>query len=127
MTLRWSLLLLTIVVGLSACSSQAPVADGADVAIGFLDQVRAGKVDEAWETTTAEFKSAKGKEAFRKVVKQEPILKQRLSEGDQEELSIGNLKRLKVSFEPKSGGGKHVEILLASENGEWKVDSLAVK
>ncbi len=50
--------------------------DGRDVAEPFLAAVRAGKVDVAWESTTADFKSYRGREAFRQFVRQRPALKQ---------------------------------------------------
>src|SRR5262249_28252489 len=48
------------------------------IAEPFLDEIRQGRVDAAWESTTAEFKSMTGKEDFKKFVNEQPALKEPL-------------------------------------------------
>ena len=42
-----------------------PADDPQAVAVAFLGQVRAGQVDQAWESTGIEFKSFMGRDQFR--------------------------------------------------------------
>lgn len=48
---------------------------GRSVAASFLDEVRAGRVDPAWQGTTAEFKSLMGSDSLKDYARNHPALK----------------------------------------------------
>jgi hypothetical protein len=121
--------LLTFPFGLlSSCSNTPPVANAELAATQFLDQLRHGRVDEAWTSTTAEFKSAEGREAFRRSIRNEKVLKTALKQSSSETVNVNELERLKLTYRPADGSSsKTVEILLAVDDAAWKVESFLVK
>lgn len=68
---------LGLAVVLAGCSQSASEAasDGRDLATRFLDDLRAGQVQAAWERTSTDFKSLMGLESLRDYVKTHPALK----------------------------------------------------
>jgi len=113
---------------LTSCSGSPPVEIADAAATTFLDQLREGHVDDAWSSTTAEFKSAEGRESFRRVVKNETILKKPMKQSSSEAVTVNNLAMRKVKFQTADGSSsKAIELLLAVENDVWKVEHFAVK
>ena len=70
-------LLLAATCGSFACgrTSPAQVDEGQGVAASFLDELRAGQVDPAWQATAVEFKSLMGADSLRDYVRTHPALK----------------------------------------------------
>lgn len=104
--------------------SQPSMAAGQAVCDLFLEQIRGGKAAEAWQATTAEFKSAEGRESFARYVQARPYLRQPLLFGSVQTVSIGNAPRTEFLYRA-AGGEKSVRILVANEGGAWRVDRLA--
>ena len=106
-----------------------PTENGLTIAEPFLTAVRTGKEDEALQSTTAEFKSDMGKENFRKFVAKNPILKEELGFANSVPVKMNNLDRYECAFGKKgsSGAGAKVRVLLAPEQGKWKVERLIVE
>jgi len=116
------------ILALAGCGRTPPADDAGKAADAFLETVRTGKVDAAWESTTAEFKSSEGRESFRRVVTKEAVLKKPLKRSSQEPVTIGQLERLELMYQPEDTSLKSsVKLLLAADGGEWKVDSLSVE
>jgi hypothetical protein len=66
----------TVLLALAGCGSSIPEPDASrGIAAKFLDEIRGGKGADAWQSTTAEFKSASGKESFLREVKADKTLK----------------------------------------------------
>lgn len=105
-----------------------PVRDGQDVTEPFLAAVREGRADEAWESTTAEFKSAEGRESFRKRA-QHPALQQELEFAGYQETEVSGLVRGEATYRTPDGAtpAAHVNLLLAVENGTWKVEWMTIE
>lgn len=101
-------------------SSQPGLDAGQAVAESFLTELREGHVPQAWESTTAEFKSAQGKEAFARDVKPVKFLKDSLDFVSMQTVSVGDQPRSEYLFRAKSG--ETVRIVLGREDGAWKVD-----
>lgn len=93
---------------------------GRKIAEQFLTQIREGKAGEAWDSTTAEFKSANGKERFLRELKQNPSAKQPSEFASMQDVEV--LGRPQKEFVYRTDKGKAFRLLLAHENGVWKVD-----
>lgn len=107
----------------------APPGGGRDIAEPFLSQLRDGQASAAWDSTTAEFKSAMGRETFLGYVKKNPVLKQPSEFISVQQVSVNDLPRTECVYRvpsPEKGKGT-VRVLLASEQGKWKVERLNVE
>ncbi len=125
--MRVAFLLALAVMG---CSRSQPVADsavGRKVADEFVAQILAGKLESAWESTTAEFKSDEGRESFIREVRAKPGMRGPIHFHSYELVDLNGLKRGQCLYElaggQKSAPGK-LRILVANENGAWRVDGL---
>jgi hypothetical protein len=96
------------------------VGEGKSVADAFLASLRAGKPDDAWQATTADFKSFEGKETFRKRAAKTPQFKQPMDFISVQTVTVGTLPRDEYLYRSKEG--RTARILVADENGAWKVD-----
>jgi hypothetical protein len=104
--------------------TQPTVDEGRAVAEKFLTTVRSGKAGEAWDATTAEFKSIEGRESFVRKAKSTPILKDPLQFNSSQQVMIQDETRTEYLFQsPKS---KMVRVLIGNERGDWKVDRLTL-
>uniref|UniRef100_A0A7C2K0W3 DUF4878 domain-containing protein n=1 Tax=Schlesneria paludicola TaxID=360056 RepID=A0A7C2K0W3_9PLAN len=101
-------------------STQPNVDAGRAIAESFLNLIREGHPDQAWESTTAEFKSAQGKEAFLRHVKPEKYLTQPLEFVSAQTVTVQNQPRSEYVF--RSPDGKTIRIVLGREGSTWKVD-----
>ncbi len=106
-------------------STPARPAVDAGKAVGdaFLGAVRDGKPDDAWQSTTAEFKSAEGKETFRRRAKATPNFKLPLVFVSTQTVAVGDQPREEYLYQaPRDGKMATVRLLIGQEGGEWKVD-----
>ena len=104
-----------------------PDADqGRAVADKFLELVRTGKAAQAWDETSAEFKSAEGKESFVRSVKKRPWL---TKPSTFETLAtIGQPPAERAEYVYRSADGKHqVRLLIASSAAGWCIDRIQVE
>jgi hypothetical protein len=107
-----------------------PQDDGRGVADVFLEQLRNGEVDAAWESTTADFKSDEGRESFRSLVQAQPVLREPAEFVVFQEVSLHGLKRGECTYRAgpiSAGPGKEIRVIIANENGSWKVEQLVVQ
>lgn len=106
-----------------------PEADGRAAAEPFLSEIREGRFDRAWDSTTAEFKSDMGREAFQRFVQERPALRQPLEFAGYEPDKTNGINRGACDFRAPASASPpaQVRILVARENGEWKVERLIVK
>jgi hypothetical protein len=113
---------------LASCGgTTTPPSDGREIADPFLELVRGGKLDDAWQSTTAEFKSFKGKEEFRKFVAQHAVLKGPLEFTGHEIIETYGLKRNQCAYRPSDAKSPvKIRVLLAQEQDQWKVEALFV-
>jgi hypothetical protein len=105
------------------------VDEGRGVADAFLAAVRAGRADQAWETATTEFKSAEGRESFRRYVVTHPALKTPTEFISAHTVDLEGQPREEYVYRaPQFGDGKTtVRLLIARESGAWKVDRLVAE
>jgi hypothetical protein len=95
----------------------------------FLEQVRGGQVDAAWESTTSDFKSDEGRDSFRKYVKSRPVLSQPLEIVELKRVEVHGLTRWEAILHPPadSKSPATVRTMIAAEGDAWKVERLVVE
>lgn len=103
---------------------QPSVDAGRAVVEEFLKQIREGHPDQAWEGTTAEFKSAQGKESFVRKLQPLKFLAEPLNFMSTETVKIGDQSRSEYLYQ--AAKGESLRIVVSRENGEWRVDRWAV-
>ena len=102
-----------------------PTADvGQQVVDDFLKQLRDGQAAAAWQATTAEFKSALGREKFLTYVKERPYFKRPLAFVSMQTVRVQNQPRSEFVYRTADSKAT-VRILVGSEAGTWHVDRLA--
>ena len=105
--------------------TQPDVDAGRAVAEQFLQQIRAGKADQAWASTTAEFKSAQGRETFAKFVKDHPLLSTPTAFVAVQTVSVQDSPRAEYTYRGTDGKGT-VRLLAGDEQGMWRIDRMTV-
>jgi hypothetical protein len=101
-------------------ASQPGVDAGRTIAETFLKHIQEGHPDQAWEGTTAEFKSAQGKESFVRELKPVKFLKEPLEFASVQTVTVQQQPRTEYSFRAKTG--ETVRVVLGREGNSWKVD-----
>ena len=92
----------------------------------FLTVVREGQPSEAWDATTAEFKSAQGREKFVAYVKPYKFLSRPLNFVSMQTVTVQQTPRAEYLF--RSADGKAtVRLLVGNENGTWRVDRMIIE
>ncbi len=101
-----------------------PSADaGQKVVEAFFTKIREGHPDHAWDSTTAEFKSARGKEAFASDVKKRAYLKESMQFFAVNTVTVQNQPRSEYLFRNADGNAKtNTRVVIGREGSEWKVD-----
>jgi hypothetical protein len=118
---RPSVFAVILAVSLAGCGSNAPTPDASrQIAAKFLDEIRSGKGGDAWQSTTAEFKSASGKESFLREARADKSLKAEASFVSQQSVQVQEQDRPELLF--RTSDGKEIRIVLGQEAGVWKVD-----
>ena len=113
---------------LSGCGGPAapPEADGKGAAEPFLAAIREDRLDAAWDSTTAEFKSDMGRETFHRFAKGHPVLREPLTYVGYQADKTNGIERGACDFQPQAPGAAKIRILVAQENKLWKVERLIV-
>jgi hypothetical protein len=93
---------------------------GRVVAEAFLAELEAGRPEAAWEGTSAEFKSALGRESFAAEARGLKFLRTKLVFDSVQEVDVFGESRPEFVF--KAGTGETLRLLLAREGEAWKVD-----
>jgi len=109
-------------VALSAKPSLNPgIDEGRAVADDFLGRLREDNPSRAWESTTAEFKSAEGRARFVARVKDNPWLLGTMDFNSAQQVKVNDADRLEFVFTSRKTG-KLARFLLAKDQGLWRVD-----
>ena len=104
--------------------TQPNVDVGRTVAEDFLAKVRNGKAGEAWDSSTAEFKSLEGRESFVRKARSTALLKAPLEFYSVQQVTVQDEPRTEYLFQ--STDAKMVRLLIGNERGDWKVDHLTL-
>lgn len=98
---------------------------GRQVAGQFLEQIRTGNLDAAWESTTSDFKSDLGRDAFRGFVAARPSLREEAEYVGSEEVAVHGLTRWRYNFRltsPLPSGSPEVGVLITRDADVWRVE-----
>lgn len=119
---------LTNVAGCSPFGSAAPAAaDGRGIADAFLKEIRDGRVEAAWRSTSAEFKSMLGLEGLKTFVKKHPVTQKSAEFERYEAVDRNGLSMAECSYRSATPPAR-LKVLLASEpDGTWKVERFSVE
>lgn len=105
---------------MSRPKTQPGAEEGRQIAEAFLKNIGEGRPDQAWASSTAEFKSAQGLESFVKEAKAEKYLTQPMQFVSMQVVTVQEQPRNEYLF--RSPEGSEVRLVLGKENGAWKVD-----
>lgn len=103
--------------------AQPGVDAGRAIAESFLQHLREGHPDKAWEATTADFKSDQGKERFIAEAKKAGLLQQEWEFVSAQSVMVQERPRSEFAFRTKSN--KTVRLILGRDGGAWKIDRMA--
>lgn len=104
----------------SGSSTQPSIDVGRTVTEAFLAELRESHPEKAWDSTTAEFKSAQGRESFQREVKPLTFLQQPFDFVSTQVVIIQDQPRSEFLFRSKTG--QNVRLVIGHEAGQWKVD-----
>lgn len=105
--------------------TQPDVDAGRAVADQFLALVREGQAGQAWASTTAEFKSAEGRESFLRYVKDHPALTKPLNFVSVHTATVQDLPRAEYVYRSEDAKTT-VRLLTGDEQGAHRVDRLSL-
>ena len=111
----------------------APGGDrGKEFSTGFLDELRTGKIEDAWRGTTSEFKSLMGLHSLKDLVKRHPVLKAPAEYAESRPAEQNGRKLAEHVFRGTTKvRGKPVEstikVLLGADSGDLKVEKLSIE
>ena len=111
-------------------SAQSASTEGRAVAEAFLNDLRAGKVEPAWEGTSSEFKSLMGLDSLKNTVKRHPAIAQPATYVESRVLNRNNLTLSEHLFKPDKpakSAPKTIIVLTAAGPGGWTVEQIKVE
>ena len=123
-------LALAAVMAVVGCGTAAPDdAAARGVVTKFVEQLRTGEIDTAWESTTSDFKSDEGRESFRKYIQGKPVLAGPLEIAELKQVEIHGLTRWEAVLHPPPNAKSPatVRAMIAEEGDVWKVERLVVE
>lgn len=124
-----------VVVALMGCGGNTAPSlggdDGREAADKFLEAVRAGQFDSAWQATSTEFKSLMGLDSLRDLAKTRPALKGQPEFVESKRVDREGLPLVEHSYRAR-GKVRNKEVtstlrVIVSKGDEgWKVEKLSV-
>ena len=120
-----AVLAIAAAVGWFLSGPATPKDDPSEIAAAFLAELQTGdkaRIDAAWDGTSAEYKSYKGKEEFRKFVLKTREFQLPAETFGRETLDAYGRRMESILFKT---GGKTVRVDLAPNDGKWKVERIA--
>ena len=105
--------------------TQPDIDAGRAAADRFLEQIRGGQADQAWQATTAEFKSAEGRESFLRYVKEHQALSKPVSFVSVQTVTIQDAPRAEYLYRAGKDGGM-IRLLAGLDHDTWRVDRISI-
>lgn len=96
-------------------ATQPSMEAGRAVAETFLDNIRKGQTPQAWDSTTADFKSDQGKESFERAIKKLPQFKQPWNFVSMQTVTLQDHPRNEYVY--RNDDGKSVRVLIGRDSG----------
>lgn len=114
---------------ITGCGGQASLPDdnGKAIAETFLTNVRSGKVEEAWNETSTEFKSLMGRDTFRLYVKRQPVFKSEPVFDSAKPVENENMQMVECVFTVNKPKQAHIKVVLVPSDDSWLVERLSVE
>ena len=106
--------------------AQPDVVAGRAAADKFLELIRAGQAAQAWDSTTAEFKSFEGRESFVRNVKKHPELVKPATFVSVQEVTVQDSPRAEYLYRAADGRGT-VRLLAGNEHNVWRIDRMKIE
>ena len=122
-----ALLFLLLITNLSACCNKAPEGDSNEKTISdsFLKLIASGKTEEAYDSTSAEFKSYMGKAQFQSTVASNPFLKKEMTFGKVEKDE--KTKVLTYCSYKESKSNKTVVVIVGPDPDALRVQGIKIE
>lgn len=105
--------------------TQPDIAAGRAAADQFLEQIRGGQAQQAWQATTAEFKSAEGRESFLRYVKKHQELSKPVSFVSVQAVTAQGQPRAEYLYRAGKDGGM-IRLLAGLDHDAWRVDRITI-
>ena len=120
-------LLWLLITNLSACGNKAPEGDSNEKTISdsFLKLIASGKTEDAWNSTSAEFKSYMGKAQFQSTVASNPFLKKEMTFGKVEKDE--KTKVLTCCSYKESKSNKTVVVIVGPDPDTLRVQGMKIE
>ena len=107
-------------------ATEPDVDAGRAAADRFLEQIRAGQPDQAWQSTTAEFKSAEGRESFSRYVKKHPFLTKPVNFVSVQMVTAQSQPRAEYLYRAGKEGST-IRLLAGLDNDTWRIDRITIE
>ena len=122
-----ALLFLLLITNLSACGNKAPEGDSNEKTISdsFLKLIASGKTEDAWNSSSAEFKSYMGKAQFQSTVASNPFLKKEMTFGKVEKDE--KTKVLTCCSYKESKSNKTVVVIVGPDPDALRVQGMKIE
>ncbi len=108
-----------------AIQQAAELNEANTVAETFLRQLAGGQIDAAYRSTTPDFQAAQTPKQLQNLVDQHPSLAQHTSIEFVSDQNAG-AGRISIHYTMVGKAGTEVTVKLVKDNGQWKIDGLAV-
>lgn len=111
-------------------SAQSASTEGRAVAEAFLNDLRSGKVEPAWEGTSSEFKSLMGLDSLKNTIKRNPVIAQPATYVESRVLQRNNLTLSEHLFRPSAaskGAPRTIIVLTSAGPSGWTVEQIKVE
>jgi hypothetical protein len=121
-------LLASLSAACSGFNSSPPTSeDGRAIADAFLQDLQSGRVEAAWKSTSAEFKSMLGLEGFKSYIKKAPAALEPAEFVSYEAVDRNGIRMVECKYRSQKKGAT-LKVLLASEpDGAWKVERFSTE
>ena len=125
--ITYTLLLLFVITNLSACGNNTTKGESNEKTISdsFLKLIAGGKTEEAWDSTSAEFKSYMGKAQFQSTVGANPFLKKEVTFGKAEKDE--KTKILTYCSYKESKSNKTVVVIVGPDPDALRVQGMKIE
>jgi len=125
--ITYTLLLLFVITNLSACGNNTTKGESNEKTISdsFLKLIAGGKTEEAWDSTSAEFKSYMGKAQFQSTVGANPFLKKEVTFGKAEKDE--KTKVLTYCSYKESKSNKTVVVIVGPDPDALRVQGMKIE
>lgn len=127
-----TLALLLALIGCGGPGATAGGEDGREAADRFLEEVRAGRIEPAWQSTSTEFKSLMGLESLRELAQKQPALKGQPEHIESKRIDRDGLPLTEHAYRAQGKARNRavtstLRVIVSQGDDGWKVEKLSVE